>query len=720
MQRLGAPLPGVGLEPFLQATRIAVIGASSEVTKIGGRPIHLLKKYGYSGAIYPINPKGGEIQGLQAYVTLDDTPLPPELAIVAVPAQHALSAVQACARRGVKGVVVLTSGFAEAGQAGLDMQSEMTRLAREHHMRMLGPNCLGSLGVANKVIGSFSVALEDHMPPPGGIGIVSQSGNVGSYTLQILAQRGTGVSAMITTGNEADVDVADAIASLAHDPNTRVILCCMETCRDGERLQQALRIAREHKTPVIILKIGATELGQAAAASHTGALAGSDAVIDAVLRRYGALRVHSLEELVEVGMAVDQLWPHRLPTRAQATMIAASGGFCIMMADAMSTAGIQLEPLTSATQARILQALPTAIANNPIDASAQISSKPETLLEVLSAMQEDPSSSVSVIFQSLAMYSSRLRGIYIEAFAQLRQRYPDKPLIVISGGPDDAVRQIRQLGIPVFSSIDAAARGVAALVKLAQLSEADGQLDIATEANSESLPPEAFHNEYEAKRVLAAAGFPIPQEQLVQSIEDAVQAANTVGYPVVLKIVSQDLPHKTEVGGVALNLESETAVREAYQRIRHSVQSLAPHARLDGMMVAPMLNQGIELIAGISQDPVFGPVVMVGMGGIYAEVLRDVAVQVAPVSHEQALGMIRSLKLFPLLDGARGQPRLDQQAAARLVSQLSRWAYAHRDQVADIDLNPILVRAEGVAVLDALLVPVKPPSTHASETAHAH
>lgn len=720
MEHSVAPPPGEGMEPFFRAHSIAVIGASSEVNKIGGRPIHLLRKYGFEGAIYPINPKGGEIQGLPAYTSLKDVPSVPELAIVAVPAQHALAAVQACALQGVKGVVVLTSGFAEAGQQGVAVQTDMTRLAREHGIRILGPNCLGSVGVFRKVIGSFSVALEDHMPEAGRIGIVSQSGNVGSYTLQILAQKGVGISAMITTGNEADVDAADAIASLAQDPDTRVILCCMETCRDGNRLQQALSIARANQTPVIILKIGATELGQAAAASHTGALASSDAVIDSVLRRHGALRVNSLEELVEVGMAVEQLWPHRLPQVPEATLIAASGGFCIMMADAMSAEGVRLQPLAPATQDRILKALPTAIPNNPIDASAQISSKPETLLEVLSAMQDDPATHVSVIFQSLAMYSSRLRGIYIEAFAQLRQRYPNKPLIVISGGPDDAVHQIRQLGIPIFSSINAAARGIASLARLAQLL----QPLVLQPAGPTTAPPplelSAFDNEFKAKQVLAAAGFPVPSEALVQSVEQATQAARTLGYPVVLKVVSQDLPHKTEAGGVALNLETDQAVREAFQRIMDSVRAHAPMARIDGMMVAPMVRGGIELIAGISQDPVFGPVVMVGMGGIYAEVLRDVAVQVAPVSSEQALEMICSLRLFPLLDGARGQDRLDQQAAARLVAQLSEWAWLHRDQVAEIDLNPILVRTEGVVVLDAFITPVQRTPATVTGTAYAH
>lgn len=711
------PAPGAGMDAFFLARGIAVIGASADATKIGGRPVHLLRRHGYAGAIYPINPKGGEIQGLPAYARLADTPEAPELALIAVPAAHTVQAVEDCAARGVRAVVVLSSGFAEAGAQGAAWQAAMRATALRHGMRLLGPNCLGTVGVAERAIGSFSVALEDYYPRPGAIGIVSQSGNIGSYTLQLLVQRGVGISRMVTTGNEAEVDLADGIAALARDPATRVILCCMETCRDGERLTQALAIAREHQTPVVVLKIGATEQGQAAAASHTGALAGSDAVIDAVLRRHGALRVRSHEDLVEIGQALSQLLPHSLPRKPAVTLVAASGGFGIMMADAMSDAGLALPALAAATRARIHEVLPGASTNNPVDASAQISSRPDILFEVLSALQEDPGEATTVLFLSLGLYSSRLRDIYLQALAQLRAAYPQRPLIIISRGPADAVVQIQALGIPVFSSIDAAARGIAALVRQAELLAAEQPPAAPARSAGTRLPEAAFRNEYAAKQVLIDAGFEVPLERSVRDADAAVQAAEALGYPVVLKILSEDIAHKTEAGGVALNLADAAAVRAASARIFASVAAHAPQARIEGLLVAPMLRGGTELIAGISRDPVFGPVVMVGMGGIYAEVLRDVAVQPAPVSQAQALAMIRSLRLFPLLDGARGQARADIDAAARAVARLSEFACTHRDQVGEIDLNPILVRpaGQGIAILDALMVACIPET----ESAHA-
>ncbi|OZI52859.1 acetate--CoA ligase family protein [Bordetella genomosp. 4] len=698
--------PGQGLAPFFEAQGIAIVGASDDPTKIGGRPVSMLIKYGYAGPVYPINPKGGTIQGLSAYPSVLATPTAPDLAILAVPAGATIAAVRECGERGVKAAIVLSSGFTEAGTEGAALQTELVAIAREYGMRVLGPNCLGAVNVADKLIGSFSIALEENMPPVGQVGIVSQSGNVGSYTMQSVARRGLGVSRFIATGNEADVDVADGIAALAEDDGTRIILCCMETCRHADRLIEALRIARERGKLVIVLKIGSTAEGQAAAASHTGALTSSDAVFDAVFRRQGVLRVRSVEALIDIGHAASLLMPNRLPQTNGVTLVAASGGFGIMMADAMSEAGLQLPALADSTKSRIREAVPTASTGNPVDASAQMSARPDILLKMLTALLEDPAESTLVLLLSLSLYNKRLRGIYLEALTQVRASHPDRLLMVISQGPAEAVEQINALGIPVFPSIDAAASGLAGLVRLGQLAHAP--IHIPTRSAAEPVDPAVFRSEFHAKRALAAVGIDVPSEAIVTSADDAVRAAESTGYPVVLKIVSEDIAHKTEVGGVALHLHDAEAVRTAYANILDSVGRHAPDARIEGILVAPMVQGGTELIAGVSQDAVFGPVVMVGMGGIYAEILKDVALQAAPVSEDEAADMIRSLKMFPLLDGARGQAKADIAAAARTVARLSEYAYRHRDDIAEIDMNPILVRpqGQGTIVLDALMIPV--------------
>jgi acyl-CoA synthetase (NDP forming) len=487
----------------------------------------------------------------------------------------------------------------------------------------------------------------------------------------------------------------------------------METCRHADRLIAALEAAHARNKPVIVLKIGATEQGGAAAASHTGALAGSDAVMDAVLRRHGALRVRSIEEMLDVGHAASLLLPSRLPHTDTATLVAASGGFGIMMADAMTIAGIRLPPLAAVTRARINEAVPTAGTNNPVDASAQMSSRPDILLKMLTALLDDPGGSTTVLFMSLSLFSSRLRAIYLDALAQVRQSHPERLLVIISHGPADAIAQINALGIPVFGSIDAAAHGVASLVRLGKLREQPAAPHYT--GAFARIDPEVFRNEYRAKSALAAAGIDVPRESIAGSADEAVGFAESIGYPVVLKIVSEDIAHKTEVGGVALDLREADAVRAAHARLLDNACKHAPTARLDGVLVAPMLSGGVEMIAGISRDPVFGAVVMVGMGGIHAEILKDVAVQTAPVTEDEALQMIRSLRMFPLLDGARGQPKADLAAIARTVARLSEFACRHADGVAEIDLNPILVKpaGEGVVVLDALMIPsCTAPVTH--------
>ena len=712
MDSIQQATPGTGLDAFFKARGVAVIGASEDITKIGGRPVHLLRKYGYAGPVYPINPKGGTLQGLQAYPSILDTPTAPDLAILAVPVGATLQAVQDCATRGVRGVIVLTSGFAEAGPEGAALQARLVAVARHRGMRLLGPNCLGTVNVTDALVGSFSIALEQSMPQAGHVGIVSQSGNIGSFTMQNMARRGLGVSRFIATGNEADVDVADGIASLASDPETRIVLCCMETCRDAGRLVVALEAARRAGKPVIVLKIGATAQGQAAAASHTGALAGSDAVFDAVFRRYGVLRVRSLEALLDIGHAASRLMPHRLPTSRAVTLVAASGGFGIMMADAMSNAGMVMPELAEATRARIREAVPTAGTNNPVDASAQMSSRPDILLKMLGALLDDPGRGSLVLLLALSLYNPRLRGVYLEALAQVRASHPERLLAIISNGPADAVAEIDALGIPVFPTIDAAASGMAGLAQLGRL--ACLSPPAAYDGPVEPVDPAVFRNEFFAKRALAAAGIDVPHEEVVASADDAVRSARGIGYPVVLKIASEDIAHKTEIGGVALGLRDDAAVREAYERLRTNAGLHAPAARIDGVLVAPMAGGGVELIAGVSRDPVFGPVVMVGIGGIHAEILKDVAVQVAPVSEAEALDMLRSLRMFPLLDGVRGQPRADLAAAARTVARLSLFACRHAADVAEIDMNPILVQpqGQGVLVLDALMVPTLPATAY--------
>lgn len=695
---------GHGLDALFEPRSIAIFGASDDVTKIGGRPLQFLQKYGYAGGIYPINRKAGLVQSLRAYASLAELPEVPELAVIAVPPAGVLDAVQDCARRGVKAAVILSAGFSEMGEEGSRLQARIGEVARATGMRIVGPNCLGAIGVPDKSIATFSVALESSFPAAGSVGIVSQSGNLGSFTLRLAGERGLGVSRMLTTGNECDVDIADAIASLAADPGTSVILCCMETCRDGAKLMQAMAMAREAGKPLVVLKVGVSEAGSAAAASHTGALAGSDAVFDAVLRQGGALRVPSIELLLEVGHALSVVGPARVPGGRRVAVLTASGGFGVLLADAASAQGLALPRLAAQTQERILSVVPFAAPSNPVDMTAQVSSRPEVLAQMLGAVARDDSCDALILQSANAFHVPRLRGVFLEALAQVRKDHPARLILLCARAPDDVRTRLNAMGFPVVEGIDAACATLAALLRFGARDPARAAAPAIARV---PLAAEAFATEASAKAVLAEAGLPVPREAIAHSLGEALAAARAMGFPLVLKIVSPDIAHKTEVGGVFVGVRSEAQLREEYEQLLARVALKAPGARIAGVLVAQMVQGGVELILGARKDPVFGPMVMVGLGGIFAEIFKDVALQPAPVDEAQATAMLQSLKAFPLLDGARGRPKADVQAAAKAIAALSRFAVRHADSVCEIDINPLVVleQGRGAHALDALLVP---------------
>ena len=698
---------GRGMDALFKPRSIAIFGASDDVTKIGGRPLQFLRKYGYAGDIYPINRKAGLVQSLPAYASLDEVPEAPELAVVAVPPAGVLDAVKDCARRGVKAAVILSAGFSEMGEEGGRLQGLIGDVARATGMRVVGPNCLGAIGVPDKSIATFSVALESSFPAAGSVGIVSQSGNLGSFTLRLASERGLGISRMLTTGNECDVDIADAIASLAADPGTSVILCCMETCRDGAKLTQAMAMAREAGKPLVVLKVGVSEAGSEAAASHTGALACSDAVFDAVLRSGGAIRVPSIEQLLEVGHALSVVGPARVPGGHRVAVLTASGGFGVLLADAASAQGLALPKLAAQTQERILSVVPFAAPSNPVDMTAQVSSRPEVLAQVLDAVARDASCDALILQSANAFHVPRLRDVFLAALEQVRKDHPSRLILLCARAPQDVRATLNVMGFPVVEGIDAACATLAALMRFGAR---DAARAAAPAIERAPLAAEAFATEASAKAVLAEAGLPVPREAIAANGDEALAAARAMGFPLVLKIVSPDIAHKTEVGGVFVGARSEAQLLEEYAHLLARVAQKAPGARIAGVLVAQMVQGGVELILGTKKDPMFGPMVMVGLGGIFAENFKDVALQPAPVDEAQATAMLQSLKAFALLDGARGRPKADVPAAAKAIAALSRFAVRYGDSVSEIDINPLMVLdlGRGAHALDALLVPEQP------------
>lgn len=718
---------------------IAIVGASATPGKIGAMPVSLLRQHGYDGRILPINPRADSIQGLPAAPDLAALDSDVDLVILAVPAAHAAQALQSARPGQVGGAVVFTSGFSETGAEGVAMQETLCAIARERGIRLLGPNCLGYMNVRHKVYATFSPAPANGAVALGGIGMVSQSGAFGAYAYCMARERGLGLSHWISTGNEADIDVADCINWLAHDADTRVIMAYMEGCRDGAKLRGALAAARDAGKPVVVTKIGRTQAGAQAAASHTAALAGDDAVYDALFRQYGALRARSIEDFFNLGYALDT-WQQR-PQGKRLGIFTISGGVGALMADEAEEAGLSLPEPDSAAQARLLERVPFAGPRNPVDVTGQVVSEPGLLLDTADDMLADGRYDALAVFLAAAGSSEALWPTF-ETFArEMRARHPDVPLAFCALFPPERRRELERLGTLVFEDPSAAIRTIGAVAGLAGATSdaasngsktgstnsstngsttgttsgnTDGTSNAGPNAhasvpsvNASTAPLRDTYNEVQAMDVLRQAGLPVPDCTLAIDADTAVAAAARAAGPVVLKVVSPDILHKSDVGGVKLNLSGEDAVRHGHAAILDSVRTHCPTARIDGVLVAPMAPKGVECIVGMHSDPVFGPVVMFGLGGVFVEVLKDVSFRLAPFDHAQALSMIREIKGYALLQGARGAPPCDINALANALVALSRFADARREDFSSVEINPLLALpdGQGVLALDAVLIP---------------
>ncbi|MCD0497761.1 acetate--CoA ligase family protein [Achromobacter sp. MY14] len=714
---------------------IAIVGASATPGKIGAMPVSLLRQHGYDGRILPINPRADSIQGLPAAPDLAALDTDVDLVILAVPAAHAAQALQSARPGQVGGAVVFTSGFSETGAEGVAMQEALCAIARERGIRLLGPNCLGYMNVRHKVYATFSPAPANGAVALGGIGMVSQSGAFGAYAYCMARERGLGLSHWISTGNEADIDVADCIHWLAHDADTRVIMAYMEGCRDGAKLRRALAAARDAGKPVVVTKIGRTQAGAQAAASHTAALAGDDAVYDALFRQYGALRARSIEDFFNLGYALDT-WKQR-PQGKRLGIFTISGGVGALMADEAEEAGLSLPEPDAAAQARLLERVPFAGPRNPVDVTGQVVSEPGLLLATADDMLADGRYDALAVFLAAAGSSETLWPTF-ETFArEMRARHPDVPLAFCALFPPERRRELERLGTLVFEDPSAAIRTIGAVAGLAGATSdaasngstagstnssttgttsgsTDGTSNAAPNThasvpsiNASTAPLRDTYNEVQAMDVLRQAGLPVPDCTLATDANAAVAAAARAAGPVVLKVVSPDILHKSDVGGVKLNLSGEDAVRQGHAAILDSIRTHCPNARIDGVLVAPMAPKGVECIVGVHGDPVFGPVVMFGLGGVFVEVLKDVSFRLAPFDHAQALSMIREIKGYALLQGARGAPPCDINALADALVALSRFADARREDFSSVEINPLLALpdGQGVLALDAVLIP---------------
>ncbi|WP_236581806.1 acetate--CoA ligase family protein [Hydrogenophaga sp. BPS33] len=689
------------LHPLFFPSSVALIGASSDPERIGGRPLRFLLEAGFKGQLYPVNRSGAaEIQGLPAYASLTDVPGPVDHAIIAVPVPGVEAALKECAAKGVKAVQVFTAGFAEVDAAGAELQARLVAICREAGMRMVGPNALGLLNPSQNFYATFSTALNGLRPKHGVIGLATQSGAFGSATYGMATLRGIGLSRVIATGNEADVDVAECIDYLAEDPDTRVICAALEACKDGDRLRAALRKAAAAGKPLIIMKIGSTDVGAAAAATHTGSLAGNDAVYDAVFAECGAHRAQSVEEMLDLAHLCAVIGT--LPSDENIGIMTGSGGIGILMADNATELGMKLPALTESANAALKELLPYAVPANPFDTTAQVTAVPDGVARTIEAMlgKDAAYGSLFAYLAHVGLSPARFQSTEDRLIA-IHREHPERALVVVMLSDEGVTQRLEAGGVAVFADPTRAVRAIAGAARMARLRREMRTADVAVERATQKLPEAA--TETQAKALLGAAGIPVLPEKTCTSAADAVAAANAMGYPVVAKIVSADIAHKTEVGGVLVGLADAAAVAAGFDTIMSRAAERAPGARIDGVLIAPMVRGGVETIIGIHMDEVFGPMVMFGLGGTAVELYKDVAFASAPLSPAQSLALVDSVRASALLKGWRGGPQYDVPALCDALSKLSEFAVRHADQLAGIDINPFVVQTQGGVCLDALI-----------------
>ena len=690
------------LESLLRPQSVAVIGASDNPARIGGRPIYSMLKDNFQGKLFPVNPNRDIVQGLQAYPNISSVPVPVDSAVISVPENVALQVIKECAESGVKSAVVFTSGFAETGTAGLDAQQQIAKIASDSGMRILGPNCLGVFNLSAGWFGTFANTLASKKIPTGPIGIVTQSGAYGGHLFTITQNRGVGTNYWVTTGNEVDIDVAEVIKFYASEPEIRVIISYAEGIKNGNRMREALQAARNAKKPVIFMKVGSTEAGARAAASHTASLAGEDAIYDGLFKQYGVYRAETTEEMADVAYACQF---GRYPNGPKIGLQTISGGIGVQMADAASKKGFDVAPLPKSTQEKIIKLIPFAGVNNPVDFTGQVLNERKLLEDSMRFVIDEADYDSQILYLASLPISEFTKDISLEIFTALRERYPEELMFLSMIGPQESRKPYEEIGYPCFEDHSLAVRAMAALRYFAEVFKQGKQKVRPSTKGNKLARLEKNISEFEAKSILSAAGIPANREILTQSCEEAIEAQKTIDGPVVLKVASPDIPHKTEIGGVLLNLTTKEEVEESYQKLITNVQSNAPKAKIDGIIVAEMITGGIETVLGVTKDPVFGPTVMFGLGGVFVEVLKDVTFRVAPFGPEEAHRMIDEIRGRAVLDGARGAPPADIDALANAISRLSIFAADNSDTIQTIDINPFLALPKGAVAVDALIIP---------------
>ena len=680
---------------LMAAKRVAVVGASSDPTKLTGRPIAYMLRRGFRGEIIPINPSRTEIQGLRAYPSLAAVGRPVDLALIGTVAAQVEAVIVEGVAAGVRSFVVLSSGFSEHDAEGARLQARLTELARRHDVAIVGPNCLGVINAETGLIASFTTAMEENALTPGGFGFASQSGALGAYWLDLVLQAGLGVSQWISTGNECDVDIAASIGMLVDDALTKVIGVYVEDVKDGPAFRAALRDAARANKPVFVIKAGRSSAGAAAAASHTGAMAGEDRVYQACFDQYGAVRVASVTEMIDAAKLVLH---DAVPTDGKIGVLSVSGGAGVLLADAIEGAGLGFPGFTSQTAEALSKTLPGySKPHNPVDLTANVLANTEMFRKTLSVVSAAPELDACILFIGL-MHS--ISDVLTESILAARAASGRPFIVVWIGARPEIVAKLDAARIPVYGDIPQA---IAALAHACRARTRRAGAVLAGDAPEGARPASRSSTltEWQSKaRLREIGGVELPVGALVRADHEVAAAIAGLTGPFAAKLQSPAMPHKSEHGGVMLGLADVPAVTDAVRVL----QQRGRDARVDceGVLIEQMVGFDIELIVGFRRDPVFGPMLMVGRGGVEVELDPDVAIGLLPLSVQEIVALLQSLRSARLFAGFRGRQAVDVGVIAQGLARIAARFLADPG-LDEIEINPLVARGSNVVALDALM-----------------
>lgn len=696
---------------FMEPTGVAIIGASQDFTTINGKILKYLLKNQYQGQIYPVNPKYQEIAGLQCYPSVGSIPEQVDLALIAIAAARVPAILRDCGAKGIKRAIIFSSGFAETGAEGKQIQEEIIKIAKECHMRLIGPNCLGMLNVNTGLIASFSGSMEVDSVKAGPVALVSQSGAVGFMLFNLLQDAGVGVNFVVTTGNEADMTAGEGLAYVVENPATKVVLTYLEGLRDGETFRQTAEKAAELGKPVIALKVGNSASGQKAAATHTAALTGSGAAYKSYFDKMGIIQAKDSDEVVDLAQA---FVPGKLPKGAKVGIVTMSGGVGILLADRSEELGLQVPELSGALQEEVRKVIPAfGSAQNPVDVTAQSLNQGEEFkkcLKILLASDE-----LDMLIVAITMATGKLAEKIGRDIAEAAVETA-KPLVVswsVGQVAKPGFDVLKDAGVPLYHSPARAAKALGALYRYTTFKQgwsipAAGEINqerqtkvkAVLQASSQAL------SEHATKEILEMYGLPVTKEYVAKNADEAVEYAEKMGYPVVMKIDSPDILHKTEAGGVAVNISSAEEVKAKFAEIITKGKAYNPQAKINGILMQEQVPQGVEVIIGLQRDPVLGAQIMFGLGGIFVEVLKDVVLKPVPLSKDDAWKMLSEIKGAALLNGVRGRAAVDKEALVEILLGVSQLAFEAGEDLLSLDINPVTVleQGKGAKVLDGVLV----------------